>query len=162
MRCKEVQLILEGMEGGVLSAPVQEHLSTCADCREVRRDLWLMRSAFRALAGDPPPEPSFGFSTRVLRRLEAAAVDSGGAAAEYLERIGRRFVLAGLLLTMTLLLAFVLPSSGPLRGPSADESYLTQSDTNAPDEGSYLADEFGDTRDSSPANLSNGSGQTQK
>lgn len=162
MRCKDVRSILEAAPEGVMSAPIQEHLSACAGCQELCRDLWLVRAGFRALAEDTPPEPSLGFSTRVIRRLGAAAVDSGGATAEFIERIGRRFVLAGLLLTMTLLLAFALPSSGPLRGPAPDEPYLTQSETNAPGEVSYLADEFGDTREATPVNLSNGSNQTQK
>lgn len=161
MRCKDVEAILETAPEGILSAPLQEHLSACAGCRETHRDLWMLRAGFRALAEDLPPEASLGFSARVLRRLESA-VDSGGATAEFIERIGRRFVLAGLLLTMSLLLAFALPSSGPLRGPAPDEPYIVQSEASTPGEVTYLGEEFGDTRDLSPANLPNGSGQKQK
>lgn len=160
MRCKDVKVILEAAEGS-LSAPVQEHLSACADCREMRRGLWLMRAGFQALAQEPPPEASFGFSARVVRRL-GAVVDSGSATAEFIERIGRRFVLAGLLVTMTLLLAFALPSSGPLRGPAPDEPYISQTEASVPGEGTYLADEFGDSRDAASLKLSQGSGQKQK
>ncbi|HEV2351205.1 MAG TPA: hypothetical protein VG028_15310 [Terriglobia bacterium] len=161
MRCKDVKAILEVTPEGLLPAPIQEHLSACADCREVRRDQGLVRAGFRFLAQEPPPQASFGFSARVIRRL-GSAVDSGGATAEFIERIGRRFVLAGLLLTMTLLLAFALPSSGPLRGPAPDEPYITQNEANAPGEVTYLADEFGDTHDAIPVGLSKGSGQTKK
>lgn len=161
MRCKDVKAILEGAPEGALSAPLQEHLSVCPDCREARKDLWLLRAGFRALAQELPPEASIGFSARVIRRL-GRAVESGGATAEFIERIGRRFVLAGLLLTMSLLLAFALPSLGPLRGPSPDEPYLTPSEANAPGEVTYLADEFGDTHDATPVNSSKGSDQTQK
>ncbi|HLY63555.1 MAG TPA: hypothetical protein VKV95_22685 [Terriglobia bacterium] len=161
MRCKDVQAILEAGPEGVLSATIQEHLSACAGCREVRRDVWLMQAGFRSLAEDQPPQASLGFSARVARGLQSA-VDSGGATAEFFERIGRRFVLAGLLLTMSLILAFALPSSGPLRGPAPDDPYLTQGEAGSPGESTYLADEFGDTHDATPANSSNGSGQTKK
>jgi len=162
MRCKEVEAILDSVSEGELSAPVQEHLSACADCQAMRRDLWLMRAGFRALAQEPPPEASFGFSTRVIRRLGSVVESGGSATAEFIERIGRRFVLAGLLVTMSLLLALVLPSSGPLRGPSPDEPYIAQGDAIAPAEVNYLADEFADTHDATPANLPQGSGQTTK
>lgn len=162
MRCKDVKAILDAAPESPLSAPIQEHLSACAECREMRKDLWLMRAGFQALAQEPPPEASFGFSARVVRRLGAAAVDSGSATADFIERIGRRFVLAGLLVTMCLLLAFSLPSSGPLRGPAPDEPYLAQGEPAAPGEVNYLADEFGDARDATPVNTSQGSGQTQK
>jgi hypothetical protein len=161
MRCKEVEAILDAAPEGELSAPVQEHLSACADCQAMRKDLWLMRAGFRTLAQEAPPEASFGFSTRVIRRL-GAAVESGSATAEFIERIGRRFVLAGLLITMSLLLAFALPSSGPLRSPAPDEPYFAQGDAAAPSEVNYLADEFADTHNTAPANSPEAGGQTKK
>ena len=161
MHCKDVKAILEEGAEGILSPSIQEHLSACGGCREMRSDLWLMQAGFRVLAEELPPEASLGFSARVVRRLESV-VESGGATAEFFERIGRRFVLAGLLLTMSLILAFALPSSGPLRGPAPDEPYLTQSEGSSSGESTYLADEFGDTHDASPSNSSSGSGQTKK
>lgn len=161
MRCKDVDAILDLAAEGTLAEPIREHLTSCAECREAHKDVWLLGAGFRALAQDMPPEASFGFSTRMVRRL-GAAVDSSGAAMDFIERIGRRVVLAGLLVTMSLLLAFALPSSGPLRGPAPDEPYIAQSDASTPGEVNYLADEFGDSHDATPANQSNGSGQTKK
>jgi hypothetical protein len=161
MRCKDVKAILDAWPESPLSVPVQDHLSACAECRELRRDLWLMRAGFHALAQEAPPEASLGFSARVVRRL-GSAVESGGAAAEFIERIGRRFVLAGLFITMCLLLVFSLPSSGPFRGPAPDEPYISQSEPSVPGEVTYLGEEFGDTHETAPMNTSQGSGQTQK
>src|SRR5689334_7475741 len=161
MRCNEVQTILDAVLEGELPAAVHEHLSSCAACQAVRRDLWMMRAGFRVLAQETPPQASIGFSTRLIRRL-GAAVEPGRATAEFIERIGRRFVLAGLLITMSLLLALALPSSSPLRGPSTDEPYIAQGDAATPSEVNYLADEFGDTHDAAPVNSQQGSGQTKK
>jgi hypothetical protein len=161
MRCSEIQAILEAATENSFPAPVQEHLSGCEDCRELRRNLWLMDSGFRALAQEPPPDASLGFSTRVMRRL-GAAVDSGGTAAEFIEQIGRRFVLAGLLVTLTLLVVFSLPSSGPLRAPAPDEPYMAQSEPAAAGEITYLSDEFNDNHEAAPVNPPQGGGQTQK
>lgn len=156
MRCKEVEAILEEAGQKLLSEPIREHLSGCSACRGMWRDLLLLRSGFAALAEDPAPQASHGFGARLIRRLEFVH-DPGSAAAEFFERVGRRFVLAGLLLAMLFILALVLPSSGPLRGPATAEVYLAQPEPGTQREAPILGDEFSDSNETTPVDLSNGS-----
>src|SRR5579859_146796 len=157
MRCKDVEIILEEAKPKSLSEPVREHLSDCNSCRGMWRDLLLLRAGFAALAEDPAPQASLGFGARLIRRLEFVQ-DPGSAAAEFFERVGRRFVLAGLLLAMLFILALVLPSSGPLRGPATAEVYLAQPEPSTQREAPILGDEFSDSNDITPVDLTNGSG----
>ena len=50
---------------------------------------------------------------------------------DFLESIGRRFVLAILLVVFTLLLALALPRSGPVRHQPAEDALWPQSDLTA-------------------------------
>lgn len=125
MRCEEVHKILEDWPEEI-SAPVREHLAGCPGCGALAREYGLVRVGLRTLAAEPVPEPSWGFAVRVLRRLEESPVPEG---AEFLERVGRRVVYASFLLALTLLLALALPSSGPLRGPTAADFYLAQQES---------------------------------
>ena len=150
MRCKDVDTILYEAEGETLAESVQEHLSGCPHCRDTWKELRLVRAGFSVLAQDPVPEAMLGFSARVARRLESAG-DARRTAAEFIERVGRRFVLASLLLTMSFLLVFALPSSGPLRGPSKDDPYITQPEQSVSTEATVLGDDYPDTRNASPA-----------
>lgn len=84
-----------------------------------------MAEGFRLLAQDAGPEPSWGFSGRVVRRLNELAEAERGAAA-LIERAGRRVVWATLALTLTAVLALVVPSSGPVRAASEPEYLLAQ------------------------------------
>jgi anti-sigma factor RsiW len=125
MRCEEMRrMILEEWPEEVPAA-VREHVAGCAECRAYVRDFAIVRAGLRALAAEPAPEPSWGFATRVLRRLEERREEMSG---EFLERAGRRVVYATCVLALTLLLALALPSSGPLREPTTADLYLAQSE----------------------------------
>ena len=130
MRCEKVWEILEEVRTDEVPVPVREHLARCSACQAFGRDWRLVRAGFRALAEEPMPEATLGFAARVVRRLEDPA-DRGVARTEFLERTGRRVVYATFLLALTVLLALVLPSSGPLRGPSAEELLVPQLDAAA-------------------------------
>jgi len=161
MRCKQVAEILGETGADRIPEPVIAHLSACPGCAETWKDLRLLRAGFEMLAKDQVPESSIGFGARVIRRLDDA-LDSGGAAAEFIERIGRRFVLAGLLLAISLLLGLALPASGPFRGPAADEPYLAQTDARSRADATPLGVEFVDTQDAAPSKSAGGSEQKQK
>ncbi|HEV2232070.1 MAG TPA: hypothetical protein VGV68_01550 [Terriglobia bacterium] len=158
MRCKDVETILGEAKPKSLPEPVREHLLGCNSCRGIWRDWLLLRAGFVALAEDPAPQASLGFGVRLIRRLEFVQ-DPGSAAAEFFERVGRRFVLAGLLLAMLFILALVLPSSGPLRGPATAEVYLAQPEPSTQREGPILGDEFSDSNEITPVDSTNGSGK---
>jgi hypothetical protein len=161
MRCKDVEVILYDAESVILAETVREHLKACPHCADTWKELRLLRAGFNVMAQDPVPEAMLGFSARVVRRLESA-VDANRSAAEFIERVGRRFVLASLLLTMSFLLALALPSSGPLRGPSKDEPYIVQPEQNLSTEVTVLGDDYSDTRTVNPVKSTNGSEQKQK
>jgi anti-sigma factor RsiW len=124
MRCRDVEGILEEL-GGVEPLPaVRRHLAECAACRAYAQDWKLVHAGFRALAQEPLPEASVGFTARLLRRVEEAsrAVDP---AREFLEQAGRRVVYAGLLLMVAVLFALLAPAWSLLRGWSAAELFPT-------------------------------------
>lgn len=124
MRCKDAQNILISGQAG---AQLTEHLRACPACQDFARDWENLQEGWHALAARPAPEPSWGFAERVLRRLEE--LPAGSAAGEdFFERVGRRVVYAMSVLTLILLIALVLPSSGPLRGPMPTEAFAAQSD----------------------------------
>ena len=125
MRCEEVRKsLLEGWSQDV-EEPARTHLSACKECRLYARDLGLLRGGFQALAQELVPEPSWGFAERLLRRLEEGA-DTPNLAEEFFERVGRRVVYVAGTLALVLILVLAVPSSGPLRGPTAAELYWTQ------------------------------------
>lgn len=142
MRCEEVRFRFEETSPEALSEEVREHLAQCADCRAYARDWRLARAGFLALAGEAVPDPSLGFATRVLRRLEESLEP-----AQFLELAGRRMVYAGLLLALMLLLALALPASGPLRGPTTAELYWAQPDTTTLTSDAIFPDESLDGRE---------------
>lgn len=160
MRCKDVVTTLEEMGTNAPPQSITEHLSGCPACADNFKDLRLLRAGFRTLAEDRAPDASFGFASRVMRRLDDM-VDSGRGAAEFLERAGRRFVLATLLLAMSMLLALVLPSSGPVRGPSNDEAYLSPPEARGQSYSFLLTEGSADSPDGMPVSLTNGSAQKQ-
>ena len=69
MRCEQTRDIL--IENPT-DAQAREHLGQCPTCQAFAKDLDLLQSGFQALAISPIPEPSIGFSARVLRRLAEA------------------------------------------------------------------------------------------
>ena len=123
MRCDQVlEILLEA--GGESAASVQEHVRGCAACEATARDWRALRLGFVAMAAESVPEPSAGFARRLIRRLGEVEPWRGGEA--FFELVGRRFVYAALLLAATLLLALVLPATGPVRAPTSSEIYLAQ------------------------------------
>jgi hypothetical protein len=72
---------------------------------------------------EEPVGPSLGFAERVVRQL--AEMGRTVSAVDFFERVGRRFVYAGLVLTFLALLALTLPSPGPVRGLTAADIQIT-------------------------------------
>ena len=141
MRCREIQ---ESLLAGEIDTGVDEHLRGCASCRTFGHELELLRGGFRALAAEPAPDPSWGFASRVVRRLQEHP-----AGEEFLERIGRRVVYAASLLAIVLLMALALPSSGPFRGPTSAEIAAARMDQGETG-GVIFAYESADNQDLNP------------
>ena len=119
MRCEEWQKRRVEMWEDRPSPEMERHGAECEKCARQLRDLRLVRAGFGALKSEAVPEPSLGFSERLVRRL----VEMGArpTLSEFFELIGRRFVYATLVLTFLALLALALPPAGPVRGlASAD------------------------------------------
>lgn len=112
MRCEEIRGLVWEAAGAELAEPVKQHLAACSGCQAYVAGFPGVQRGLRALAVEEPPEPSWGFSARVLRRLREEA---GNGGSEFLERAGRRVILATLALVFALILATILPSSGPVR-----------------------------------------------
>ncbi|MGH9772268.1 MAG: anti-sigma factor family protein [Candidatus Acidiferrales bacterium] len=133
MRCEEVRdKVWEAGEGDP-GERIGRHIAACADCRSYARNAAKVRAGLRLLSQEEEPEPSWGFASRVLRRL--AEVPPGKEATrwftspEFLESAGRRVIMATLVLVFTLLLAMILPSSGPVRRQPASVAYWPQAET---------------------------------
>jgi hypothetical protein len=114
------------------------------------RDARVVHAGFCALAEEAAPEASFGFASRLIRRLQEW--EEKGARQEFFETVGRRFVYATLALTLALLLSLVLPTSGPVRGVAGADFLGLQSHTQAwqPD---VIGGDFGDSHDLIPGRL---------
>lgn len=69
------------------------------------------------MAVEPAPEPTIGFAARLVRRIPAAADER--ALEVFVERVGRRFVSVALLAALLLVLALLIPHSGPVYSISA-------------------------------------------
>ena len=145
MRCEDVQKILIGSGGGEHPAAFREHMAVCPACQACARDLESLQAGFHVLAAQSGPEPSWGFATRLVRRLND--LQEGVRGTDFLEQVGRRVVYAAGLLTLLILLALVLPSSGPLRGPTTSELYWAQADTGTITNYTILPDEPLEGRD---------------
>lgn len=116
MGCKDIREILETCDE--LPSGVREHVAGCPACQAHASGLAVLRQGLHLLNQDPVPEPSVGFRVRVLRRLEERA------GRDFLEYAGRRVVYATLVLVLVLLLAMIVPSSGPVRrAPSLETSW---------------------------------------
>ena len=150
MDCKEIRDLVSDLGAGELSPEAREHVSKCAGCEEVLRDARLVQAGFRALAEEAVPEASFGFASRLVRRLEEW--EEKGARSEFFETVGRRFVYATLALTLALLLSLVLPTSGPVRGVGGADFLGLQavSQSSQPD---VIGGDIGDSHDWIPGRL---------
>jgi len=148
MDCKELRDLVSELWGGELPAEAREHLSKCAGCEAILRDARLVQAGLRALAEETPPEPSLGFASRLVRRLQEW--QEQGARSEFFETVGRRFVYATLALTLALLLSMALPTSGPVRGVAGADFLGLQSHSQStqPD---VIGGGFGDPHELIPA-----------
>ena len=127
-----------------MPAPVREHLETCAACRADERDWSLVRTGFRVLSQEPVPDASTGFAARLTRRLAEPAL-AGRAATQFWDLVGRRVILVGSLLTLTLVMALVLPPSGPWRSTAGLDLSLLQAEVAAEND-PVLPDDVGSSQ----------------
>ena len=156
MRCEEVRAILEEMPTGGFPSPVREHLEACRVCAAYARDWRLVAAGLHELSREPVPEASWGFAARVVRRIEEATAIPQPRP-EFVEQVGRRFVYATLMLTLVLLLGLLLPSSGPLRSPAADDYYLVRPESVSARADIALGEEFSDLQQAMPLTFTGGS-----
>ena len=126
MDCKDVREFVSDLEADKLSPELLDHVTTCSGCKEYLDNARLVKAGFRALAAETVPEASLGFASRMVRRLE----EWGGkpSRSEFFETVGQRFVYAASALVLALLLALVLPPSGPVRGISSADFVGMQAD----------------------------------
>lgn len=160
MRCEEVREQVDELWVGKVPVEAREHLAQCSACESYFRDLRLLRAGFRVLAEEELPEPSLGFVARVVRRL--GEVDEQGAAVQFFENVGRRFVYATLALTLGLLLALIVPSSGPVRGPVSADVLLAQSEVETLRPDVVMGADAQDNPDLQPLDMNRGNGKEPK
>ncbi len=155
MRCQEVREIIEdGLIGGMLPS-VREHIATCPDCAAYLRQSQVVSAGFNELGREPVPEASWGFSARVLRRIQEVGMKPQPRP-DFVEQVGRRFVYATLVLTLTLLLALILPSSGPVRDVQSVDLYLAQPAAVSARADLAMGEEFPSLQDAMPLTFTNG------
>jgi hypothetical protein len=125
MRCRETRTLLEDRAEDQLEASAREHLQNCQACQVYARDWRLIRTGLRLLSGEPVPRASTGFVARLTRGLVEPSLPAR-AAAQFWELVGRRMILAGSLLALTVVMALLLPPSGPWRSPVGLDLSLLQ------------------------------------
>jgi len=157
MRCKDVRDRIDELWTGEVPAETRAHLEKCSACQEYARDVGLVRAGFHALAEEPVPEASLGFAARLVRQLGEAAEQ--GTREEFLVHVGRRFVYVASLLTLGLLLALVLPSSGPVRGPASADLFLAQPETVSVQSDSIVGGGWQENQDLLPVDLNGQNGK---
>lgn len=148
MRCNETRNWFANGADSPVPASVREHLRTCPACQADERDWRLIRAGFRVLSREPIPSASTGFVARLKRRLAEPSL-AGRAATQYWDLVGRRVILVGALLTLTVLMALVLPPSGPWRSPTGLDLSLLQAEVMAEND-PVLPDDFGSNQGLSP------------
>ncbi len=161
MRCEELWENLEELGGTELPAPLRKHLTSCPACQSYARDWRLTRAGLRLLASEPLPEPSVGFAARLVRRLDGLA-EVGRSSEQFLEQAGRRFVYASLLLALTVLLALLLPSSGPLRATTTPDLYFAGQEALSSESDPILAGEPAESKSPVLPGSREGSASKQK
>lgn len=115
MRCDDVRDRLDTLWDAALPPEVKAHVAECASCSAYHRDMLMLHGGLGLWKQDEAPAPSVGFAQRLVRQLASKPP----AIADFLERVGRRFVFATLALVLFAVLAFSIPSTGPLRSLSA-------------------------------------------
>ncbi len=123
MRCDAVRQTVE--EGLVGTPAVQVHVESCSGCKEYLRKWEMLQAGLVAIRGEEPPEPSIGFTTRLMRRLENASPEFQFGQ-QLIDQIGRRVVYATLMVALMLALLLALPSSGPFRSSGISDSVFVQ------------------------------------
>ncbi len=123
MHCDAVRQIVE--EDVTRTPAVQVHIESCSGCKEYLRKWKMLQSGLAAIRAEEPPEPSTGFTTRLMRRLENATPDLQFGQ-QLIDQIGRRVVYATLMLALMLALILALPSSGPFRSSGISDSVFVQ------------------------------------
>jgi len=148
MRCNETKIWFEDGEGGQMPASVREHLRICPACQADEQDWRLVRTGFRVLSREPVPNASMGFVARLTRRLAEPPL-AGRAAAQFWDLVGRRVILVGALLTLTIVMALMLPPSGPWRSPAGLDLSLLQAEVAAEND-PVLPDDVGSNQSAAP------------
>jgi hypothetical protein len=128
MRCDAVRQIVE--EGLNRTPAARAHIEACAGCREYLRHWETLHQSLVALGAEEPPEPTFGFTTRLMRRLEDAPPEFQFGP-QLMDQIAKRVVYATLMMALMLALILALPSSGPLRSSGISESVFVQTEVAA-------------------------------
>lgn len=123
MRCETVRQTVE--EGLARTPAVQVHIESCSGCKEYLGKWEMLQAGLVAMREDDPPEPSVGFTTRLMRRLENAPSEFQFGQ-QLIDQIGRRVVYATLMVALMLGLILALPSSGPLRSSGISQSVFVQ------------------------------------
>jgi predicted anti-sigma-YlaC factor YlaD len=148
MRCNEARSWFEDGERAQMPASVREHLRTCPACQADGQDWRLVGTGFRMLSQEPVPTASTGFVARLARRLAETSL-ARRAATQYWDLVGRRVILVGTLLTLTVVMALMLPPSGPWRSPTALDLSLLQAEVTAEND-PVLPDDPGSSQSSVP------------
>ena len=125
MRCRKARKLI--IEESVRSEELRRHLAECAACAAYAEDWAGLRTALHRVAEEPAPQPSPGFAARLTRQLPDAAAEVLAREVS-LERTGRRFVLAGVLAAVLLVLGLLVPPSGPIRSPENAEIQTARSE----------------------------------
>src|SRR5215831_15149962 len=100
MQCNETRRLLEEHANHELPTSARQHLTGCAACQAYERDWRWVRAGLGMLSEEPVPEASTGFVT------------------QFWELVGRRVILVGSLLALTVMMVLLLPPSGPWRSPA--------------------------------------------
>ena len=149
MGCEEAGSWLQDDAVGQMPASVREHLRTCLACQADERDWRLVRTGLRALSREPVPDASTGFVGRLARRLAEPSL-AGRATAQFWDLVGRRVILVGSLLTLTIVIALMVPTSGPWRSPAGLDLSLLQAEVTAEND-PVLPDDFGSSQSTAPS-----------
>lgn len=123
MRCDAVRRTVE--EGMTRTPAVQVHVESCSGCKEYLRKWEMLQAGLVAIRGEEPPDPSIGFTSRLMRRLENASPEFQFGQ-QLIDQIARRVVYATLMVAVMLALILALPSSGPFRSSGISESVFVQ------------------------------------
>jgi hypothetical protein len=139
MQCNETRRLLEEHANHELPTSARQHLTGCAACQAYERDWRWVRAGLGMLSEEPVPEASAGFVTRLVRRLAEPSLP-GRVVSQFWELVGRRVILVGSLLALTVVMVLLLPPSGPWRSPAGldlpvlQAGFVAENDPVVPDD----------------------------